>query len=137
MESLHRIECQFECPLCSNVFSKASEVETHMKSSHEQTSHSMISEANSSSWKYVECSLCKMIFQNEYDLNYHLERFHEYGESCEIYPCEECAYRGQDMGSLNEHIGSFHGQKTEALVEENITFEQIGIEKIPIISKRR
>ena len=41
------------------------------------------------------------------------------------------------MGSLYEHIKSFYGQKSEALIDENISLEQIEIEKIMMISKRR
>ena len=53
-------------------------------------------------------------------MNYHAERIHEYGETCELYPCEECGFSGQDMKSLKDHTASVHNNtsKVSSLTSE-------------------
>ena len=94
----------FECPTCEESFSNSSSLQNHISKEHvQETSRSMISEANSSSWMHVPCPQCSKRFENDGDINYHLVRVHEYGEECALYPCEECGYSGQDLDSLKVH----------------------------------
>ena len=53
-------------------------------------------------------------------MNYHAERVHEYGETCVLYPCEECGFSGQDMKSLKDHTASVHNNtsKVSSLTSE-------------------
>ena len=52
-------------------------------------------------------------------MNYHAERIHEYGETCELYPCEECGFSGQDMKSVKDHNVSVHNNsKVSSLTSE-------------------
>ena len=69
---------------------------------------SLLSEANDSSWKYVTCVKCNGKFENEKDLLYHEERVHEYGESGNIYPCDQCGYQGPDIVALKNHTEQAH-----------------------------
>ena len=88
----------FECPTCNESFSSSSSLQNHISKEHvQETSRSMISEANSSSWMHVPCPQCGKRFENDGDMKYHLVRVHEYGEECALYPCEECGYSGQDI----------------------------------------
>ena len=32
-------------------------------------------------------------FDNKMDMNYHKQRVHEFGETCSMYPCEECGFK--------------------------------------------
>ena len=88
----------FECPTCDSKFQLQEDLEIHM-SSHETSFQmvSLVSEADDSSWKYVACNECDGRFQNEKDLLHHKERVHTYGETCTIYPCEECGFQGTDV----------------------------------------
>ena len=61
---------------------------------------SMISEANDSSWKYLNCSECDEKFENEMNLQYHKTRVHDYGEPGNIYPCDQCGFQGSDLIAL-------------------------------------
>ena len=74
----------------------------HVLDNHElsRTSLTLVSNADDSSWKYVNCTICNKRFRNEYDMKYHEERVHDFGEICVIYPCEECGSQGQDLDSL-------------------------------------
>ena len=74
----------------------------------------MISVANSSEWMYVKCTQCDKKFENEADMNHHLERVHEYGESCLIYPCEYCGFRGADIQSIKDHVDQEHDSVNES-----------------------
>ena len=51
---------------------------------------------------YEICSQCGKILENELDLENHKERVHENGE--QLYPCEECGFRGSDMKEIKDHI---------------------------------
>ena len=57
---------------------------------------SLVSESDDSSWKYVACSEYDGQFENEMDLLHHQERVHIYGETCAMYPCEECGFQGTE-----------------------------------------
>ena len=39
---------------------------------------------------------------------YYVQRVHEYGETCELYPCEECGFQGTDLSSLQKHNNEMH-----------------------------
>ena len=129
----------FECPTCNCMFSTSKELQSHVDSAHEQISSlSLLSEADSSSWMYISCNLCQGKFQNESDMNHHQVRVHEYGEICEMYPCEDCCFKGQDMKALLVHKNEYHGHSTvdDSSDGTSITLEEIGIEKLPEFSKR-
>ena len=72
---------------------------------------SLISNADDSSWKYVVCPECDGKFENELDMKYHLERVHEYGETCAMYPCEQCGFQGRDKVELKSHVEESHTKK--------------------------
>ena len=83
----------FECPFCQNSFITSDFLRGHINTSHAQESSvSLLSEANSSTWMYVSCTACDNKFENETDMKYHLERVHEYGESCHMDPCDKCGF---------------------------------------------
>ena len=69
---------------------------------------SLVSESDDSSWKYIVCSECDGQFENEMDLLHHQERVHTYGETCSMYPCEECGFQGTDVKSLKKHVDNEH-----------------------------
>ena len=100
---------QFECPICSSTFHHQSELGMHM-SNHAEPSpmQSLISNADDSTWKYVLCTECDGQFDNEMDMNYHKQRVHEFGETCSMYPCEECGFQGTDRLKLKEHVDEYH-----------------------------
>ena len=60
-------------------------------------------------------------------MKHHKERVHEYGETCNIYPCEDCGFQGQDIRSLKQHISESH---------DETCLEQLGIKQLPYYSKR-
>ena len=41
-------------------------------------------------------------------MKYHEERIHEYGEICQMYPCDECAFSAVNMTELKKHKGNYH-----------------------------
>ena len=82
---------------------------------------------------YEKCFQCETIFENEFDLKKHKERVHEYGEIFDLYPCEECGFRGTDVLSIQAHIKERH--KNLSNVCESL--EEFGIEQLPVYSKRR
>ena len=53
---------------------------------------------------YETCKQCDKIFENELDLANHEKRVHEYVETFELYPCEECCFRGTDLVEIKSHI---------------------------------
>ena len=63
----------------------------------------------------------------------HVERVHEYGETFEIYPCEECGFRGTDITSIRIHIANSHENNSTASKSP----EDLGIVKLPVVTKRR
>ena len=70
------------------------------------------------------------------DLANHKERVHEYGENYEIYPCEDCGYRGDDIVSIRTHIDTNH--KNFVIGSDSLdSLEDLGIKKLPEITKRR
>ena len=89
----------FECPACEEVFNIEDDLQKHIRTTHNNLSMSMpslLSQADDSSWMYMTCNLCNGRFQNEKDLSFHMERVHEYGESCQMYPCDSCEFRTGD-----------------------------------------
>ena len=113
----------FECPTCSQIYQISSALQDHIEKRHTQeSSRSLISQANSSDWMYVSCPLCQKRFENEKEMNHHLVRVHEYGEECAMYPCGECGYSGCDVDSLNDHIVEYHKHYTSSnSSESNLT----------------
>ena len=55
-------------------------------------------------------------------MNNHAERVYEYGETCEICPCDECGFIGQDMKALKAHMESGHSEAStnERLLESGL-----------------
>ena len=95
---------------------------------------SLLSHASSDSWMYVTCPTCGMKFQTDEDINPHQFSVHEYGETCNMYPCEDCGYQGQDIVSLQNHISEAHSNISEA--EQSNNLEDLGIVQLPVYSKR-
>ena len=118
-----------ECPSCEARFSVQSELENHISRKHESSnkSLSLISEADDSSWTYMVCDICDGKYQNELDLFHHKERVHEYGETCQMYPCEECGFRARDLSALKNHTKEEHEvplyQKRRKQNLQNINFD--------------
>ena len=107
----------FECPSCSKLFKTALMLQEHVEEGHPQVSSlSLISEANSSSWMHVCCTVCEKKFENESDMTFHRVRVHEYGEICQLYPCEECGFSGGDVQSLKDHIENEHSNKDSSSI---------------------
>ena len=42
------------------------------------------------------------------DMEYHKQRVHTYGETCSLYPCEECGFQGTEIVKLKDHIEEYH-----------------------------
>ena len=95
---------------------------------------SLLSHASSDSWMYLTCPTCGMKFQTDEDINPHQFSVHEYGETCNMYPCEDCGYQGQDIVSLQNHISEAHSNISEA--EQSNNLEDLGIVQLPVYSKR-
>ena len=129
------LEHLFECPTCNSTYSSPDELQKHILSTHEQESMlSLVSHSSSDSWMYVTCKTCDMKFKNDEDMNHHVVRVHEYGETCTMYPCEECGFQGQDIVSLQNHISEEHSCISEDETSDNL--EDLGIPQLPVYSKR-
>ena len=50
---------------------------------------------------YVSCDRCEEKFENEADLLLHKE-------TCNLFPCGQCAYICFDIQDLNQHIADIH-----------------------------
>ena len=81
------------------------------------------------------CKICTLKFQNEADMEHHALRVHEYGECCELYPCDKCGLRGTDIDAIQSHIENFHGSSEQTT--NDITLEDTDIEALPVNSKRK
>ena len=146
---------EFECPTCSTFFKTGNELNDHIQEHHPQhSSLSLISNESSSSWTHVICAVCqdkfmneldlnnhmedhhskgvshtcrncRKVFKNEWDLNHHMVRVHQYGETCSMYPCEECGFIGDDVTSIDSHVRNHHaGQRNdEELLKEDFEEE--------------
>ena len=91
---------------------------------------------------YETCRQCDKVFENELDLANHEERVHEYGEMFELYPCEECGFRGTDLLAIKSHISEVHRGELNPSVSlssdtEASSLEDLGIKKLPVITQRR
>ena len=111
------------CPHCDDMFHHTTQLMDHIQNVHpngfstscKENSHLMMSEADDSSWKYVRCNECKKLFYDENDLLYHHERVHEYGEICEIYPCDQCGFSGTGVREIDDHKQSHDsGERTRS-----------------------
>ena len=102
----------------------------------------MVSEASSSVWMYVSCTECELKFENDGDMRHHVIRVHAYGESCRLYPRDECGYSAGAVHSLkdhklNEHAKTASFEDTEMLLvedEDETNSEESNLELI--VSKR-
>ena len=97
----------------------------------QQSSLSLLSHVSSDSWMHVTCPICDMVFENDGDMKHHQVRVHEYREMCNMYPCEDCGFQGQDVRSLKVHISESHTNSSD---ENNL--EQHGIQQLPFYSRR-
>ena len=66
-------------------------------------------------------------------MKYHQVRVHEYGETCNMYPCEDCDYEGQDIISLQNHVSEAHSSIFKAVNSKNL--EDLGIIQLQVYSK--
>ena len=115
---------QFEYPICCSTFKHQSELGTHM-SNHAEPSPmpSLISNADYLSWTYVICTECDGKFDNEMDMKYHKQRVHEFGETCSMYPCEECGFQGTDKIQLKTHVEEHHPKNCyNKRIKQNLKF---------------
>ena len=139
----------FNCPKCEKTFLSTLDLQNHLSNNHEafQTSFpsmSLISEGSLSDIQET-CNQCEKLFENELDLKNHVVRVHEYGESFEIYPCEECGYRGQDLNQIRSHVKEVHNAPTINTASEtesdsdfeSDSLEDLGITKLPEVTGRR
>ena len=130
-------ECQFYCPKCDKTFSTSNTLNSHLEKEHEPfqqefSGFSLVSDASISNL-YEKCTKCERLFENEFDRMNHEERFHEYGESFELYPCEQCGFRGSDIVSIRRHISETHNSvKTNC-----VSLEALGISRLPEVTTRR
>ena len=135
----------FHCPKCPSIFADNVTLQSHIAKSHEafETSFetmSLVSDGTLSDI-YETCKQCGKTFQNELDVADHELRVHKYGETFDLYPCEECRFRGTDLLDIRNHIEISHKvQDTSSLISinqtEDISLEDLGIEKLPEISGR-
>ena len=68
-------------------------------------------------------------------MEHHALRVHEYGECCELYPCEKCGFRDTKINAIHSCIKNFHGSSEETT--NDITLEDTDIEALPVNSKRK
>ena len=101
------MKISFECPSCEKIFDQPDDLEQHMLD-HDQDSSLILHSSYSTGLIYVKCKNCGKTFQNEYDMKHHQKRVHEYGEICQMYPCDECAFSAVDMTELETHKGNYH-----------------------------
>ena len=81
---------------------------------------SLLSYASSDSWMNVKCTTCGMQFQTDEHMKYNQVRVHEYGETCNMYPREDCGYQGQDIISLQNHVSEAHSSIFEGENSNNL-----------------
>ena len=127
----------FVCPKCEEEFTCNAKLQLHITQKHGEfevylNTMSLASEGSLSD-VYETCKQCGKLFENELDLANHIERVHEYGENFEIYPCEECGYRGTDITSIRKHIADSHEKSRNACD----SLEELGIVALPVVAKRR
>ena len=61
-----------------------------------------------------------MQFQTDEHMKYHQVRVHEYGETCNMYPWEDCGYQEQDIINLQNHVTEAHSSIFEAVNSNNL-----------------
>ena len=84
------LQWKFESQTCNSTYSSPGDLQRHIESTHEQESMlSLVLYASSDTLMYISCKTCDMKFQTDEDMNHHLGRLHEYGETCDMYNCEE------------------------------------------------
>ena len=138
-------QMSFHCPKCASIFRNNDRLQNHIAQSHEEfdtsfETMSLVSEGTISDI-YETCKQCGKAFQNELDVANHELRVHEYGETFDLYPCEECGFRGTDLMEIRKHIKINHQvQDASSLISinetEDISLEELGIEKLPEVSSR-
>ena len=132
---------KFTCPNCDEEFASNTQLDVHVKEFHEpfESTFPTMSLASDGSLSDIqeECKQCGKLFENELDLANHVERVHEYGEIFEIYPCEECGFRGTDLREIKSHIEDEHGANKSESSSLHCSLEEIGIFRLPEITERR
>ena len=130
-------DLKFDCPKCDKEFSCNTQLQSHLSQKHEgfELSFPTMSLASEGSISdiYEKCQQCGKTFENELDPANHVERVHEYGETFDLYPCEECGYRGTDVTSIRRHIAENHEKNRTA----SESLKDLGIVKLPVVTKRR
>ena len=106
---------RFSVQLVVLLFVSANILQVHIAQEHESSlsSLSLITNDNTESWNYVVCKICTLKFQIEADMEHHALRVHEYGECCELYPCDKCGFRGTDIDAIQSHIENVHGSSEQ------------------------
>ena len=82
-------------------------MEKHELFQQKYTSFALVSNGTLSE-VYEKCIQCENLFENEFDLKQHKERVHEYGEIFDLYPCEDCGFRGTYVLSIRAHTKEHH-----------------------------
>ena len=77
----------------------------------DDTSKSILDETEAQIKENIKCTECDKVFYNESDAKHHNTRVHEYGESCNLYPCELCGFAGGDVNDIEEHIENLNNKE--------------------------
>ena len=110
---------QVTCAVCQNVFMNELDLENHIKDQHNKVDL----DKSLSGFLRNTCTICRKEFKNEWDLKHHTLRVHEYGETCLIYPCEECGFIGDDVTSLDSHVKDHHSEQQNSKDDEELLAE--------------
>ena len=102
-----------------NVFMNELDLENHIKDQHNKVDL----DKSLSGFLRNTCTICRKEFKNEWDLKHHTLRVHEYGETCLIYPCEECGFIGDDITSLDSHVKDHHSELQNSKDDEELLAE--------------
>ena len=68
-------------------------------------------------------------------MKHHTLRVHEYGETCLIYPCEECGFIGDDVTSLDSHVKDHHSDQQNSKDDEELLAEDSDEDTFTTLSK--
>ena len=141
VEQFESNSMDFTCPKCENTFTDVNALNEHMEREHaDKLSFPTMSLASdgtiSNIWE--TCKTCGQVFENELDLKNHMERVHVYGELFQLYPCEECGFRASDLTELQIHHAEGHpaDESISSISEDDLSLEDLGITKLPIVGKR-
>ena len=91
INTLYKMDQEFQCPFCDNYFQKASYLKNHIKRLHEK--------------QQMDCSLCELNFGNKYDLKRHVITVHLKEKN---HQCPFCLKSFGRLYNRNRHIKFNH-----------------------------